>query len=206
MADAKDLAAKEAAFNHPIWVPDDFKNYLDDFALQVATDFYAQDIQGLRAARWHSAPPQVDPIACNSTFSGSGGYGDCVNGEDMRLTGLSNGIWMVVWGFAALDAFTHSSVIFVNDDYADGRGSPGNHDWNELFTTQGGSCMGAAVWTIDEKTIGPGQFGVSLPLGRPDGNNKIAVKYAVSSAGARFEKRWMHAIRVDELLKLGNVG
>lgn len=194
MADDKDIQAKELAFNHPLFVPDGFKDWLANFALQVSTDFYTQDVHGLRGARWKSAAPKVDPAACNVTS----GYGDCVDGPGPTLTGLSDGTWLVLWGFQALDLFTHSTVIFVNDDYADGRGVPGNHDWNELFTSGGGSTMNAAVWRIDDKTISPGG---TKTLGGGNNNNKIEVKYFVSSAGARFARRWMHAIRVDEITK-----
>lgn len=200
MADDKDLAAKKAALDHPLFLPEEFKEYLADFALRVSSDAFAQDIQGLRGARWRSASPKVDPAACNVTS----GYGDCVDGEGPVLTGLSDGTWMFVWGFAALDAFTHSTVIFINDDYADGRGKPGGHDDNELFTTQGGSTMGTAVWTIDSHTPSPGTPAggfPAAPLGNGSNNNKAAVKYFVSSAGARFEKRWLHAIRIDEITK-----
>jgi len=195
MSDAKDLAAKGAAFDHPLFVPDDFKAYLADFALRTSTDFYAQDMQGLRGARWKSAAPIVDPDACNITS----GWGDCATTVGPTLTGLSDGLWLVLWGFSALDTFTHSSVIFINGDYADGRGVPGNHDFNELITTQGGSCMGAGVWNITKDQISQGG---TKTLDGGFNNNKIEVKYFVSSAGARFQKRWMHAIRVDELVKV----
>jgi hypothetical protein len=200
MADDQDLKikqAKEAAFAHPLFVPEDFKGWLEDTSLRVSTEFYTQDIQGLRGARWKSASPKVDPASCNITS----GWGDCTDGEGPVITGLSNGIWLVLFGFAALDVFQHSSVIFVNDDYADGRGFGGNHDLNELLTSNGGSGMQAAVYTIDDHTIA---FGGGQPLSTKalENNNKIAMKYNVSSASARFEKRWMHAIRVDELVRV----
>jgi hypothetical protein len=195
MADDKDLANKKAAFEHPLFVPEEFKGWLNDFGMRVATDLFTQDIQGLRGARWKSASPIVDPDACSITS----GWGDCDTTVGPTLTGLSDGLWMVLWGFAALDAFTHSTVIFINGDYADGRGVPGNHDFNELFTTRGGSCMGAGVWNITKDQISQGG---TKTLDGGFNNNTIEVKYFVSAAGARFEKRWMHAIRVDELVKV----
>jgi len=195
MAEDKDILAKQVAFAHPLFVPNDFKAWLKDYALRVSSDFYSQDIQGLRGARWKSAPPLIDPDVCNITVD----WGDCVTFIGPTLTGLSDGTWLFLWGFAALDSFSHSTVIFINNDYADGRGVPGNHALNESFTTRGGSTMNAAVWTIDSHTLSPG--GVE-PLGTGNNNNQADVKYNVGTAGARFEKRWMHAIRVDKVAKV----
>jgi hypothetical protein len=189
--DQKNVAAKKAAFDHPIWVPDDFKGWLDDFALRVSTEMLSSQIDGLRSARWRTGNPVPDPEVCNDTT----GWSDLAT-VGPQITGMSDGTWLFIWGFQALTVGYSSSVLKVNDIFITGGGVPSNHDIPEVRSDNQGSVMGWYIATIDSKTF---SYRGSVPLGNGSNNNTVRCVYGVSSAGKSFQHRFLHAIRIDEL-------
>ena len=188
MADDKDLQAKAAAFAHPLFVPEEFKGWLSDQALRWSTDHYASQIQGLRSARFVTGNTVTD----NENGNPINSFHDLAT-VGPKIDKLADGTYMFMWGFEAFDSGTHAAVIFINDDFADGRGTPGNHDANELVTFGSGAVMNIAVWTINDHT--PGPFS-SIPLGNGTGFFTARCVYETGTLDRFFARRWMHAIRL----------
>lgn len=185
---AYDIDAKKAAFEHPMFVPDAFKAWLEDMALRWSTDLFSSQIQGLRGARWKTAAPVVDPEVCNDTSSWSD-----ITTVGPIITGLSDGIWLFIYGYEAPQTGIHSVVLKINDRFADGPGG-GAKDLNEVRSDNGGSAMGWAIYAIDGKT--PPSGVAAAPHGGTN-NNTVKMVYNVSTAGKTFGRRYLHALRID---------
>src|SRR5574340_613491 len=171
---------KASALDHPLWLPPDFRSYLEDFASRVATDFFIPQSASFRAERFETASPVDTVSACTHTA----GWGDCNDGAGPQLTGLSNGQYIFIMG----------ADIGTSDGYASLGIEINGHSFDYPFNLQEirqdsqGTVMGVIA-------VGP-DLDANSHFMDADDNNTARMVYSVGTSGRTFGSRWMHAVKV----------
>ncbi len=205
----KDIESKLRALEHPLWLPPEFKFWLGDFALRVATDFYSKQIEGIRATRFRAAENRVDQstLVTHGVF-----YSPASDGNGPRLTGLQNGLWMFIVGCdPGVDGFQHDCNTVVNDVYPD--------DPIQDEQTLSGSSGGITGIVIND--ISPTAYvsfhrfysaeakaaGLANSPVRPTAknNNTVELQYYAPVGSGGLERRHLTGVLIQDLSDL-NVG
>jgi hypothetical protein len=153
---------------NPLMFPDKFKSWLADYIGTNVPKMPIRHVYGFQVETVRVAPTIVTAQACTSTS-----YGDLAT-VGPSLTGLANGLYLVVYGATANGA---------------------------IDSRQGVSINGAAVNTDEELThsffFGGGALATSfMTRMTSDHNNSLVTKYRIDSAGSvNFEKRWLVAFK-----------
>lgn len=174
----EELASKAAALSHPLFVPDAFKGYLEDFAARVATDFYIQQGLGFREDRFVSAEPKPNADSCPNTTT----WGDLSTSVGPEINHLSDGFYIFIFGFNVAEprvSSYHSAIIEVNHVAP----SPPFVDEEEYeVEADRGNAFGFAQFRLDNNN-----------------DNYVKMIYKVGTAGDSFERRFLHAVKVRQL-------
>lgn len=175
---SEEAQKKSQAFSHPLFLPAEFKSYLEDFAARTATDFYVAQAEGFRGGRFVSARPLTDTVTVNSTAD----WGDPASDPGCSLEGLQDGLYIFIFGYQMVSPFVSgfcSCILEVNGDLLAGQS---DEQEQEVFAEGLGNAWGIAQFQLSNNN-----------------DNDVWMRFLVGSAGVRIEKRFMHAVKVRDL-------